>query len=100
MFLKKSVNVVCIVGIILTWTLIGLAKIARYDANYGFAIWALVISLLITLFLFTIFILGREMPITTRCLVTLYLIISSPYSIIVFIYLYGEIVGNYFSINS
>lgn len=75
-----------------------LAKFAEYDLNYSFAFYALLISLAAALFIvWTWFI--KELVIKPSLFLTiLFLIISSPISIFLFVYFYEEYSGRFFKL--
>jgi hypothetical protein len=96
-FLEKFIRFSCVIGIISVWTLLSLAKVSRYDANYGFAIWAFIVSIFFTELLIISLIFKREIFLNQRFGAMVFLIFASPLSIAGFIYFYETFLGQFFA---
>jgi len=78
------------------WILMVKAKYAEYDSNYGYAIYALLVSLGITFGILVLWFKIRQLLENNSAVTIFFLLTSSPLSIYFFIYLYGGVVGQYF----
>jgi uncharacterized membrane protein (Fun14 family) len=79
-----------------TWALMIVAKKAEYDVNYVLAIYAFLLSLLGVIIIGVGWFKKRGVVKINKILTVAFLISSSPISIILFVYLYGQLIGQYF----
>jgi len=74
------------------------AKFAKYDNNYGYAIFALLASIFMTFSVVIIWLVNRQTVKSSMALTILFLITSSPISLFLFVYFYEDFVGRYFQL--
>ena len=87
---------ILIIGLLVIWCLMLLAKFAEYDMNYGFAIFAFIVSFAITAFIILVRILQNKFIEKSYFTTALFLITSSPIAIYSFVEFYTEFIGQYF----
>ncbi len=80
------------------WYLMYLAKHEEYDLNYGLAIQAFLISLVAVVIIIVLWFKKRDVIKSNKWITIIYLVISSPLSIFLFIELYGRLIGQYFKL--
>ncbi len=94
--LKKEYPFVLIIGMTIIWSLMIVAKFSQYDTNYVYFALALLISFLITAFIIGVWLYKPEIYKKCEIFTYSFIITSSPISLILFINLYVEVVGQYF----
>jgi len=87
-----------VLAFITIWILMVKAKYAEYDSNYGYAIYALLVSFGLTFFLLILWFNMRQLIKNNSMITIFFLLTSSPLSIYFCIYLYGIFVGQYFKL--
>ncbi|RLD43127.1 MAG: hypothetical protein DRI86_10545 [Bacteroidetes bacterium] len=83
---------------IFEWYLMYQAKQAEYDVNYGFAIYAFLLSLIVLAILLVAWFFKRDVIKSNMLITVVYLTTSSPLSIFLFIEFYGRFIGQYFKL--
>jgi magnesium-transporting ATPase (P-type) len=96
--LNRIYQIGLIVFFIFEWGLMYQAKHEEYDANYGLAIYAFLLSLIAIVLLLAVWFLRRDVIKSNRLLTVIYLITSSPLSIFLFVEFYGRFIGQYFKL--
>jgi len=98
MLLDKSFNISIIIGICAIWLLMIGAKRAEYDFNYGFFIWAFVISSLVVISIAVLCISRKAVARHSALVFIFFFLTSSPASLLSFLWLYEDIIGQYFKL--
>jgi hypothetical protein len=93
--LYRATLTICIL-IIWYYTLV--AHTSEYDDNYGSVIFALTISTIMILTMIILWLVRREIIAGCKIISLLFIITSSPISIIVSIALYQFFIGQYFKV--
>lgn len=96
--MKKSFyyRICVLLIIVMIWYLIYLAKISDYSINYGYEFKALVLSSIFSIFLIIIYFYNKKNYNKNFLYNTLFLITSSPVSLLCFIKIYVEFFGPFF----
>jgi len=80
------------------WFLMCWAHRGDYDENYGYFINAMLMSIASSLIIIVGWIWKRKLVIKNKIFGIIFLIIASPLSILLFIYLYQFFIGQYFKV--
>lgn len=84
-----------IIAAIVIWSLLIMAKLAEYDMNYGFFIFALIASIIMSIFIIGVGFARKQIIKSSMYSTILFLITSSPISLFVFVWLYQDYIGQY-----
>jgi hypothetical protein len=83
---------------IVTWILLWISGITQYDTNYVFFLIAVLISGLGTISVGVMFLAERAIVMDNRLLSFVFILSSSPLSLIIFVFFYSEVFGSFFNI--
>jgi hypothetical protein len=80
------------------WYNVYMAKISEYDENYGYIIWALVMSTLATISFAIFSFKRRTFFLNHKVLSILFFVLNSPITIFVVVYIYSILFGQFFKL--
>ena len=95
---NKIYRTTLIIVILLIWGFMVKSKFAEYDENYGYAIYAFLLSILLTIIIFFLWLRFRALIKANSFATKLFLITSSPLTLFLFIELYERIIGQFFKL--
>lgn len=96
--INKLYQIGVLSSIILIWYQLHLAKNEQYDANYGLAISAFLISLVVTVVIICLWFFKKEFLRRNKMLTMFFIITSSPITIITYIEFYNVFVRRFFQL--
>jgi hypothetical protein len=74
------------------------AKLAEYDSNYGYFIYSMLISIGVSIAIIVLWFVKRSFIKRVKTASILFLLLGSPISIMIFIYIYQAFFGLYFKL--
>jgi hypothetical protein len=98
MNINKIYNTFLYISIVIIWLLMIIAKYTEYDINFGYAIYAFLLSNIVTLILLFLLIIKKSLLKQNIISTILFLFIASPLSIFIFVELYHKFIGQYFNL--
>jgi hypothetical protein len=94
-YLYKSI---LLIGAGLMWFLMFLASKSEYDENYGYFIYSMLISIILTLVIVIGWLWKRKVVRENKVLNIAFLLLASPASLLLFIEIYQRFWGQYFKL--
>ncbi|WP_448702723.1 hypothetical protein ACFGVR_10255 [Mucilaginibacter sp. AW1-3] len=92
-------RIALLAGALAIWYYVWLAHQLDYDENFGAIIFAIILSMVLTLSITVMWFLTRALILQNKLISLSFLIIASPITILLFIYVYQAIAGRFFSIS-
>jgi len=88
-----------LLGALAIWYYVWLAHQLDYDENFGAIIFAMIFSMVLTLSVTIMWFLTRALVLQSKFISLSFLILASPVTILIFIYVYQAMAGRFFSVN-
>lgn len=98
MYIDMYYNISLVVLTIAIWGLMIAAKYEEYDLNYGLAIYAFIISFIALMLLIILWFTSRDVIISNSYQTIIFILISSPLSLFIFLEVYRRLFGLYFKL--
>ena len=98
MILNTGFKITLVLAILYIWLLMYWAHISPYDENYGYAINAMLISLVLTIIITIGLIRKKKFFIHNKLFNVGFLIIGSPLTIFIFVNVFEYFFGQYFKV--
>jgi hypothetical protein len=97
--MKTATKYLVILLMLLIWLLVYYAKILDYDENYACFMQAVLLSTLVTITIVLFLKYKKEFFYEHWLIFIVFLITSSPFSLIIFVQLYFNFIGYYFKVH-